>query len=122
MTARREFLKLGMAAAVQPPSGAVPPKAARRGSATPSRFPFEEATVEGLGGRMTRGDLTSAALTRAYLDRIGQVDRGPSGLRSVIETNPEAMRMAASLDAERQAGRVRSRSTPEGPGTRNTRE
>lgn len=107
MTARREFLKLGMAAAVQPSPAAVPPKAASRSAATPARFPFEEGTVAGLGARMAKGDLTSAALTRAYLDRIAEVDRGPSGLRSIIETNPEAMKIAASLDAERKAGRVR---------------
>jgi amidase len=46
-------------------------------------------------------------LTRAYLDRIAEVDPGPSGLRSVIETNSEALKIAASLDAERKAGRVR---------------
>jgi amidase len=103
MTERREFLKLGMAAAMQPPSAAVPAKPPLR----PAPFIFEEATVEGLSARMKRGELTSTALTRAYLDRIAQVDRGPAGLRSVIETNPEAMKIAASLDAERKEGRVR---------------
>jgi amidase len=103
MTERREFLKLGMAAAMQPPSAAVPAKPPLR----PAPFIFEEATVEGLSARMERGELTSTALTRAYLDRIAQVDRGPAGLRSVIETNPEAMKIAASLDAERKEGRVR---------------
>jgi amidase len=56
---------------------------------------------------MTAGEITSAGLTRGYLDRIGEVDRGASGLRSIIETNPEAMKIAASLDAERKAGRTR---------------
>lgn len=107
MTERREFLKLGMAAAMQPPSGAVPPAAPRPAAAPLAPFRFEEATVEGLSARMKRGDLSSAALTRAYLDRIAQVDRGPAGLRSVIETNPEAVKIAASLDAERKAGQVR---------------
>ncbi len=106
MTARREFLKLGMAVAVQPPSGMVPPPAPRRRAAV-ARFPFEEATVKDLGDRMSRGEVTSFGLTSAYLDRIGRLDRGPSGLRSIIETNPEAMKIAASLDAERKAGRLR---------------
>lgn len=106
MTARREFLKLGMAVAVQPPSGMVPPPAPR-GRAAAARFPFEEATVKNLGDRMSRGEVTSFGLTSAYLDRIGRVDRGSSGLRSIIETNPEAMKIAASLDAERKAGRLR---------------
>lgn len=107
MTERREFLKLGMAAALQPPSGAAPPQAPLRTRVTPGVFPFEEATVEGLNGRLKRGELTSTALTRAYLDRIAQVDAGAAGLRSVIETNPEAMKIAAALDAERKAGQVR---------------
>ena len=56
---------------------------------------------------MTKGELTATALTKAYLDRIAAVDRGPAGLRSVIETNPEALKIAAALDEERKAGAVR---------------
>lgn len=107
MAERREFLKLGLAAAIQPPAGAAPPPVARRSAAPPAPFPFEEATVQGLSAGMKRGEFTSAALTRAYLDRIARVDGGPTGLHSVIETNPEAMQIAASLDAERKAGQVR---------------
>lgn len=107
MTVRREFLKLGMAAAVQPPLGPVPPRAPRPGAAAPGRFRFEEATIKDLGARMAKGDLASSTLTRAYLDRIGALDRGRFGLHSIIETNPEAMEIAAALDAERKAGRVR---------------
>ncbi len=109
MTARREFLKLSVAAAVQPPVPVRPRPSAGPGPGAPTRarFPFEEATVADLRARIARGEITSAGLTRAYLDRIAAVDRGPSGLRSVIETNPEAMKIAASLDVERQAGRIR---------------
>lgn len=109
MTARREFLKVGVAALVQPPVGRVtPPSPPPRATASArGRFAFEEATVAGLGARMTKGEITSVGLTRAYLDRIVAVDRGPSGLRSIIETNPEALKIAAALDAERKAGRVR---------------
>jgi len=107
MTDRREFLKFGLAAAVQPARGAVSPSPvpARRDPA--ARFAFEEATIQDLGVRLQKGELTTVSLTRAYLDRIAAIDPGPSGLRSVIETNPEAMKIAASLDAERKAGRVR---------------
>lgn len=107
MTGRREFLKFGMAAAVQPPAGAAARSTPAGRAVPPARFLFEEATIEGLSARMTRGELTSSALTRAYLDRISAVDRGPSALRSIIETNPDALKIAASLDAERKAGRVR---------------
>ncbi len=99
MTARREFLKLGMTVAVQPPL--------RAAAQAPARFRFEEATVAGLAARMVKGEITSTTLTQAYLDRIAAVDRGVSGLRSTVETNPEALKIAASLDAERRAGRTR---------------
>ena len=105
---RRDFLKLGAVVALQP-APVVPAEARRPGPAAAAlpRFVFEEATVADLGGRMAQGELTSVALTRAYLDRIARVDPGPGGLRSVIETNPEAMKIAATLDAERKAGRTR---------------
>src|SRR6185436_14799060 len=105
----REFLRIGLAAAVQPPTGgAKRPSGPARRNAPPviAPFRFEEATVADLGRRMGKGELTSSGLTRAYLDRIAAVDRGPSGLRSVIETNPDALTIAASLDAERRAGKI----------------
>ncbi len=101
MAERREFLKLGLAAAIQPPAGTALSPVPR------APFALEEATVQRLSAGMKRGEFTSVALTRAYLDRIARVDRGPAGLHSVIETNPEAMQIAASLDAERKAGQVR---------------
>jgi amidase len=109
MTARREFLKLSLAAVVQPPISKATPSSPppRTGIPARARFAFEETTVSELGVRMTKGEMTSVGLTRAYLDRIALVDRGPSGLHSIIETNPDAMKIAASLDAERKAGRVR---------------
>ena len=109
MTARREFLKLGLGAAVQPAGPAPGSKAPAtvKPAAPARRFRFEEATVVELGASMAKGELTSSALTRAYLDRIAALDRGAHGLRSVIETNLAAERIAASLDAERRAGQIR---------------
>jgi amidase len=57
--------------------------------------------------RFERGELTSAELTRQYLERIDAVDRAGPTLRSVIETNPEAMEIAAERDRERREGHVR---------------
>jgi amidase len=56
---------------------------------------------------MASGDLTSGRICAAYLERIEAVDRAGPTLRSVIETNPEALAIAERLDAERKAGRVR---------------
>jgi amidase len=42
-----------------------------------------------------------------YLSRISDLDRQGPTLRHVIETNPDALSIADSLDNERKAGRVR---------------
>lgn len=56
---------------------------------------------------MASGQLTSEALTKAYLDRIAKIDDGGPTLDSVIEINPNAAADAAALDAERKSGKVR---------------
>ncbi|AMW03893.1 amidase [Gemmatimonas phototrophica] len=73
----------------------------------PKPFAFDEATVGELTARMQRGSLTSRALTAAYLERIAAVDRAGPTLRSVIEVNPDALRIAEERDAERRAGTIR---------------
>ncbi len=73
----------------------------------PAAFPFAEMSVAQLQSRMTSGTLTSRALTAAYLSRIAAVDRSGPTLNSVIETNPDALMIAAERDAERLAGKVR---------------
>jgi amidase len=69
-----------------------------------ARFEFEEASIEQLRASMASGSLTSRGLTEAYLQRIETAD---AALRSVLETNPDALEIADTLDAERRAGRVR---------------
>jgi amidase len=65
--------------------------------------PLEEATIADLLARMQSGALTSRALTRGYLDRIESLDRQGPALRSVLETNPDALGIAGALDEERRA-------------------
>ena len=72
-------------------------------------FPFEEATIAELQAAMTAGRLSSRRLTRAYLRRIRQIDLSGIQLNSVIEVNPDALEIAAALDAERR------RKGPRGP-------
>ena len=65
-------------------------------------FEFEEATVVELRAKMASGELTARQLTEAYLARIEALDgQGPT-LRSIIETNPEALSIAQALDEERK--------------------
>jgi amidase len=70
-------------------------------------FELEEATIADLGRRMADGERTSREITELYLDRFEAVDRQGPTLRSVIETNPDALGIAEELDRERAAGNVR---------------
>src|SRR3954470_16928640 len=70
-------------------------------------FRFAEATIDGLQQQMQAGRLTARELTAAYLERIAAIDRAGPKLNAVIEVNPDALAIAAQLDAERQAGKVR---------------
>ncbi|BDU15775.1 amidase [Lysobacter auxotrophicus] len=70
-------------------------------------FAFAEVGIDELQARMGRGELTSHALTQAYLDRIAAIDDAGPTLNAVIELNPAALKEADALDAERKAGRVR---------------
>ncbi len=76
-------------------------------SSPEAAFELEEATIAELGGQMASGERTSAEITRLYLERIEAVDRQGPTLRSIIETNPDALEIAGQRDAERAAGDVR---------------
>jgi amidase len=65
---------------------------------------FVEATIPQLQALMASGGLTSRELTLAYLKRIAALN---PLLHSVIETNPNAVAIAARLDNERRAGSTR---------------
>jgi amidase len=65
---------------------------------------FIEATTPELQELMSSGMLTSVQLTTSYLERIATFN---PLLHAVIETNPDALTIAAALDAERQSGRLR---------------
>jgi amidase len=75
----------------------------------PARAPFDldEATIAALQQRMESGRDTARSLAEKYLARIDEIDRNGPALRSVIETNPDALSIADRLDAERKAGRTR---------------
>jgi amidase len=74
------------------------------------KFPFLEATVAQLEAEMAAGKLTSEQLTRAYIDRIQQLDQpGPEtglGVNAIIELNPDAIAIAKEMDKLRRKGTV----------------
>ena len=68
---------------------------------------LEELTIADMQSLMAAGDLTAVSLTEGYLARIEAIDRAGPTLNAIIELNPDALEIAAQLDAERAAGRVR---------------
>jgi amidase len=70
-------------------------------------FELEEVTIAELQKGMASGKWSARGITEAYLRRIEMVDRQGPTLRSVIETNPDALAIAEELDRERRAGKVR---------------
>ena len=105
---RRGFVRAGLvggaaalagsriAGAGEPPA---PPRVAS--------FELEELTVAELQAGLGSGRFTAVGLAEQYLARIAEVDAAGPRVNAVIERNPDALAIAARLDAEREAGRVR---------------
>lgn len=69
---------------------------------------WESASVLELGQALEKGNVSAVELTVYFLDRIAAYDRSGPSINSVIEVNPEALAIAATLDAELAAGQRRS--------------
>jgi amidase len=67
---------------------------------------YNEATVAQLQAAMASGKLTSVELTEFYLARIRALDQGPEGVNSIIELNPDALKIAQHADDLRSQGKV----------------
>ncbi|KAG8736352.1 hypothetical protein FRC12_017667, partial [Ceratobasidium sp. 428] len=67
-----------------------------------------EASILELQAGLEKNQFTSVDLIRAYLARIDEVNFTGAKLRAVIETNPSALKQAASLDDERKKSGKRS--------------
>lgn len=66
-------------------------------------FALAEVSLSELQEALKSGQSSSRGLTELYLSRIQELDRsGELALRSVLETNPDALAIAEALDAERQ--------------------
>src|SRR5579864_6264852 len=65
---------------------------------------LNEATIAQLQADMASHKLTSVELTRFYLKRIDKLDQHGPGVNSIIEVNPDALRMAHHADELREHG------------------
>ncbi|QOY93093.1 amidase [Massilia sp. UMI-21] len=101
---RRNFVRLGMAAGAA--AGAFAASAGAQAT-RPDAGGMLDAGVREQQAHMAAGKLTSAALVQQYLARIAAVDKAGPRLNAVIETNPDALAIAAEMDRERSAGKLR---------------
>jgi amidase len=107
---RRGFIGASAAAAALALLPTTSYASASGGAPTPVRLPafdLEEKTIGELQAGMQSGRYTARALVEQYLQRIEALDRKGPSLRAVLESNPDAMRIAGALDDERRGGRVR---------------
>ncbi|MBA4123398.1 MAG: amidase [Acidobacteria bacterium] len=65
---------------------------------------LNEITIVELQAKMKSGELSARRLAEMYLERIREID---PKLRSVLETNPDALKIAEESDKERKRGKVR---------------
>src|SRR4029077_1949431 len=68
---------------------------------------LSEATLTDQQDGMAKGKYTARSLAEKYQARIEAIDRNGPALRSVIESNPDALTVADGLDKERKAKAVR---------------
>lgn len=76
---------------------------------TPANGNFElhEASITSLQQQMKSGKLTSEGITKMYLNRIEEIDKKGPSINAMIEVNPDAVKIAAAMDDERKAGKLR---------------
>lgn len=65
---------------------------------------LNEITISELQMKMKSGELSAQKLTEKYLERIREID---PKLHSILETNPDALKIAEEMDKERKRGKVR---------------
>lgn len=75
--------------------------------ASDAAFQFEEYTIAQMQEGYRNGDFTIREVVQSYLDRIAAIDDNGPELNAVIQVNPDALAIAAALDAELQAGQSR---------------
>jgi amidase len=112
---RRTFFAYGAAGAAAAMTGrslalrapGAEPTAPPEPEAKPASFELDELTIADLQKKMVSGEETARSLTEKYLARIDALDKRGPVLRSVLETNPDALAVAEKMDEERRVGRVR---------------
>ena len=96
---RRGFLRTGGALSLAVAAGEL--------RADDRAFDPTEQSIATLQRALAAGTVTSEALTAAYLRRIARFDQHGPEYRAVLALNPNALKDARALDAERKSGKPR---------------
>lgn len=109
---RKDFLKAGalggaMAGLGLGATACKPEKEKMTDTEKPGDFELDEITIDELQNGMKSGKYTSEKITQMYLDRVNQIDKNGPTLNSVIQWNPDALKIARQMDKERASGKVR---------------
>ena len=61
-------------------------------------FIYLESTIESLINDYKNGDIKAVEVIKEYIDRIKKIDKAGPNLRSIIQINPDAIKIATELD------------------------
>ena len=107
---RRNFFKTaalgGGTIVLAPLSSCIPSTTPSDSSENYADFELNELTLAQLQEQINSGKLTSEEITQKYLNRIEQINTKGPELRAVIEVNPDALKIARKMDAERKSGKI----------------
>ena len=73
------------------------------------KFPYHEITISELRKGYLSEKFTVYDVTSAYIKRINEIDQSGPKLNSIIEINPDALKIAKQLDEELSSGHVRGK-------------
>lgn len=93
---RRLLISLGCLVATRPAGAQIAP--------APAPFRVEETTIADVHAAMRAGTLTCHDLVARYLHRIEAYDKNGPALNALVVVNPDALRVADSLDARFRRG------------------
>lgn len=98
---RRKFLKTGIAA-VTLPSLAFAEKGLKQFIPLPatSEFELDEITIDTLSSGFKSGKYSVRSVAEKYIKRINEIDKAGPVINSVIQINPDALKIAGALDKE----------------------
>ena len=99
----RFIVSLAIAAAL----ATLPAQAQRPATPRAPQFDVYEESILDLKTAMESGQVTSRQLVEQYFARIKAYDQQGPRVNAFIMLNPHALEVAAALDAERRAGKVR---------------